>query len=63
MSVRTAFEIRRIKTQVFRTKTEKNYSKEETQMDSEEELSNNSSPTNKDQIKLFPSFDKDIGSR
>ena len=32
-------------------------------MDSEEELSNNSSPTNKDQIKLFPSFDKDIGSR
>ena len=60
MSVRTAFEIRRIKTQVFQTKTEKNYSKEETQMDSEEELSNNSSPTNKDQIKLFPSFDKDI---
>ena len=39
MSVRTAFEIRRIKTQVFQTKTEKNYSKEETQMDSEEELS------------------------
>ena len=60
MSVRTAFEMRRIKTQVFQTKTEKNYSKEETQMDSEEELSNNSSPTNKDQIKLFPSFDKDI---
>ena len=29
-------------------------------MDSEEELSNNSSPTNKDQIKLFHSFDKDI---
>ena len=32
MSVRTAFEIRRIKTQVFQTKTEKNYSKEETQI-------------------------------
>ena len=29
MSVLTAFEIRRIKTQVFQTKTEKNYSKEE----------------------------------
>ena len=52
MSVRTAFEIRRIKTQVFQTKTEKNYSKEETQMDSEEDVSINS--------KLFSSFDKDI---
>lgn len=60
MSVRTEFEIRRIKTQTFQTKTEKNYSKEETQMDSEEDLSNNSSPINKEKVKPFPSFDKDI---
>lgn len=60
MSVRTAFEIRRIKTQVFQTKTEKNYSKEETQMDSEEDVSINSNPIKKDTMKLFSSFDKDI---
>ena len=41
MSVCREIEIRRIKTQTFKTKIEKNYSKEETRIDSEEDLSNN----------------------
>ena len=36
MSVCREIEIRRIKTQTFKTKIEKNYSKEETRIDSEE---------------------------
>lgn len=57
MSERTEFEIRRIKTQTFKTKIEKNYSKEETRTDSEEDLSNNS---RKETIESFTSFEEDI---
>lgn len=60
MSERTEFEIRRIKTQTFKTKIEKNYSKEETRTDSEEDLSNNSSPIKKETIESFTSFEEDI---
>lgn len=60
MSERTEFEIRRIKTQTFQTKIEKNYSKEETRTDSEEDLSNNSSPIKKEIVESFTSFEEDI---
>lgn len=60
MSVCREIEIKRIKTQTFKTKIEKNYSKEETRIDSEEDLSNNSSPIKKEKIESFLSFEEDI---